>query len=66
MFLAEQNSIPITETKLLYSEKNFIEKNNFNENDEEINDDIYDLNLIILHRSLFILKKMKLKIIMKF
>ena len=57
MFLAEQNSIPITETKLLYSEKNFIEKNNFNENDEEINDDIYDLNLIILHRSLFILKK---------
>ena len=49
MFLAEQSSIPIEEIKKL----------NYNENreNEENFDDNYDLDLIILHRSLFILKK---------
>ena len=54
MFLAEQRSIPIDETKNLE-----IKKLNYNENreNEENFDDNYDLDLIILHRSLFILKK---------
>ena len=54
MFLAEQRSIPIDETKNLE-----IKKVNYNENKEyeENFDDNYDLDLIILHRSLFILKK---------
>ena len=54
MFLAEQRSIPIDETKNLE-----IKKLNYNENKEyeENFDDNYDLDLIILHRSLFILKK---------
>ena len=54
MFLAEQHSIPLLDAKNL-------EKNDFIQKDEEDNienfDDNYDLNLIILHRSLFILKK---------
>ena len=54
MFLAEQHSIPLFEAKNL-------EKNDFMQKNEEDNienfDDNYDLNLIILHRSLFILKK---------
>ena len=54
MFLAEQRSIPLLETKNL--EKNNTNWNN-NENNEEIFNDNYDLDLIILHRSLYILKK---------
>ena len=54
MFLAEQRSIPLLDTKNL--EKNNMNWNN-NENNEEIFNDNYDLDLIILHRSLYILKK---------
>ena len=54
MFLAEQHSIPLLDAKNL-------EKNDFIQKDEEDNienfDDNYDLNLIILHRSLFKKKK---------
>ena len=54
MFLAEQRSIPLLDTKNL-------EKNNLNiynnDNNEEAFDEEYDLDLIILHRSLYILKK---------
>ena len=54
MFLAEQRSIPLLDTKNL--EKNNMNWNN-NENNEEIFNNNYDLDLIILHRSLYILKK---------
>jgi len=54
MFLAEQRSIPLNESKNL--EQNFSNMNNTNENVENY-DDNYDVNLIILHRSLYILKK---------
>ena len=54
MFLAEQHSIPLFEAKNLEN-NNLMQKNN--EENIETFDDNYDLNLIILHRSLFILKK---------
>ena len=54
MFLAEQHSIPLLEAKNLEN-NNLMQKNN--EENIETFDDNYDLNLIILHRSLFILKK---------
>ena len=54
MFLAEQRSIPLPDTKNI--EKNNMNWNN-NENNEEIFNDNYDLDLIILHRSLYIFKK---------
>ena len=54
MFLAEQRSIPLDDTKNL--EKKKINNNENRENEENF-DDNYDLDLIILHRSLFILKK---------
>ena len=54
MFLAEQRSIPLLDTKNL--EKNNMNWKN-NENNEEIFNNNYDLDLIILHRSLYILKK---------
>ena len=53
MFLAEQKSIPLLDTKNL--EKN-INWNTNNDNTETF-DDNYDLDLIILHRSLYIMKK---------
>ena len=54
MFLAEQRSIPLNESKNL--EQNFSNVNDIKENVENY-DDNYDVNLIILHRSLYILKK---------
>ena len=54
MFLAEQHSIPLIESKNLI--KNFSNINNSIEKVENYDDD-YDVNLIILHRSLYILKK---------
>ena len=54
MFLAEQRSIPLDETKNLEIKK--LNYNENNENEENFGDN-YDLDLIILHRSLFILKK---------
>ena len=54
MFLAEQRSIPLLDTKNL--EKNNLNVYN-NDNNEEAFDEEYDLDLIILHRSLYILKK---------
>ena len=57
MFLAEQNSIPLEEAKVIGKNNNF-NNNNYegNENIEEVKI-TDDLNLIILHRSLYILKK---------
>ena len=54
MFLAEQRSIPLLDTKNF--ETNDLNFHNSNENVETFEDN-YDLNLIILHRSLYILKK---------
>ena len=57
MFLAEQNSIPLENAKTIVNNNNFNNKNyEENENIEEIKI-TDDLNLIILHRSLYILKK---------
>ena len=56
MFLAEQRSIPLLETKNI-ANKNYFINNNYNDENEENFDDNYDVNLIILHRSLYILKK---------
>ena len=54
MFLAEQRSIPLDVTKNLEIKKS--NYNEYNENQENF-DDNYDTDLIILHRSLYILKK---------
>ena len=57
MFMAEQNSIPLEDAKVIGKNYAF-NKNNYDENENieevKITD---DLNLIILHRSLYILKK---------
>ena len=57
MFMAEQNSIPLEDAKVIGKNHAF-NKNNYDENENieevKITD---DLNLIILHRSLYILKK---------
>ena len=57
MFLAEQNSIPLENAKVIGKNNNFDKKNyEESENIEEVKI-TDDLNLIILHRSLYILKK---------
>ena len=57
MFLAEQNSIPLENAKIIVNNNNFNNRNfDESENIEEVKI-TDDLNLIILHRSLYILKK---------
>ena len=57
MFLAEQNSIPLEDARVIGNNNNFNNKKyEESENIEEIKI-TDDLNLIILHRSLYILKK---------